>query len=134
MNDLARRFKALSEELRLQILALLIRYEELCVCEVERFLGISQSTASRHFRYLASAGLVASRREGQWVYYRMAPAADPGHATLLAALHDLLESVEIPSIGPELTAMRVERCGGETDCAPEAGPAKARQPEVEVAG
>jgi ArsR family transcriptional regulator len=132
MNDLARRFKALSEELRLQILALLVRYEELCVCEVERFLGVSQSAASRHFRYLASAGLVESRREGQWVYYRMAPAADPGHAILLAALHDILESVEIPSIGPELTAMRVQRCGDEIGCATEADPEK-EQAEMEVA-
>jgi len=133
MNDLARRFKALSEELRLQILALLVRHEELCVCEVERFLGVSQSAASRHFRYLASAGLVESRREGQWVYYRIAAPADAGHATLVGALHDLLESVEIPSIGPELAAMREERCG-DADCAPaEAGPeGAARHVAVEV--
>ena len=134
MKDLARRFKALSEELRLQMLALLVRHEELCVCEVERFLGVSQSAASRHFRNLASAGLVESRREGQWVYYRMAPPADQGHATLLAALEDLLDSVEIPSIDLELKAMREERCGDETGCAPEAIPEGERQAEIEVAG
>ena len=122
MNDLARRFKALSEELRLQILALLIRHEELCVCEVERFLGVSQSAASRHFRYLASAGLVESRREGQWVYYRVAPPSDEGHAILLKALHDLLDTIDIPSIGPELSAMREDRCGDGIGCAPGAIP------------
>lgn len=110
MKDLARRFKALSEELRLQILALLFRHGELCVCEVERCLGVSQSAASRHFRYLASAGLVEDRRDGQWVYYRVAAPEDAAHATLLKALEDLLETVEVPSIGTELTAMRGERC------------------------
>ncbi|MDP2470380.1 MAG: metalloregulator ArsR/SmtB family transcription factor [Candidatus Palauibacterales bacterium] len=110
MKDLARRFKALSEELRLQILAMLFRHEELCVCEVERFLGVSQSAASRHFRYLASAGLVESRREGQWVYYRVAAPVDEAHAALLEALRDLLHRVEVPSIGHELTAMREDRC------------------------
>lgn len=133
MNDLARRFKALSEELRLQILALLIRHEELCVCEVERFLGVSQSAASRHFRYLASAGLVESRREGQWVYYRVAPPEDEDHAKLLKALRDLLGTIDIPSIGPELTAMRVERCGVGIGSAPEASPEDERHTEIEVA-
>jgi ArsR family transcriptional regulator len=112
----ARRFKALSEGLRLQIAALLIEHGELCVCEVERFLGVSQSAASRHFRYLASAGLVESRREGQWVYYRMAAPADEPHAVLLATLEKLRHTIDVPAIGPELEAMRDERCGETGGC------------------
>ena len=134
MNELARRFKALSEELRLQILALLLRHEELCVCEVERFLGVSQSAASRHFRYLASAGLVESRRDGQWVYYRVAPPSDESHGILLNALHDLLDTMVIPSIGPELAAMREDRCSDGPGCSPETTlGAKERDAEMEVA-
>lgn len=134
MNELARRFKALSEELRLQIVALLMCHEELCVCEVERFLGVSQSAASRHFRYLASAGLVDSRRDGQWVYYRMAPPADEAHATLLNALHGLVQTVAVPEIGPELTEMRASRCSDAPGCVTGADVREDGSPRVEVAG
>ena len=134
MNELARRFKALSEELRLQIVALLVRHEELCVCEVERFLGVSQSAASRHFRYLASAGLVDGRRDGQWVYYRLAPPADEAHATLLSALHGLLQTIDIPEIGAELTEMRASRCSDDPGCATGAGVHGEVSAEAEVAG
>ena len=116
MVDTARRFKALSEELRLQIVALLMQHGDLCVCEVERFLEISQSAASRHFRYLAHAGLVESRREGQWVYYRLAEAADEAHAALLSALEKLMHTIEVPEVGPELAAMREERCAEPAGC------------------
>jgi DNA-binding transcriptional ArsR family regulator len=58
MTTLANKFKALSEDVRLQILALISQHGELCVCEVERLLEISQSKASRHLRYLLNAGLV----------------------------------------------------------------------------
>ena len=132
MNDLARRFKALSEELRLQILALLFRHGELCVCEVERFLGVSQSAASRHFRYLASANLVEGRRDGQWVYYRVAAPQDVRHAMLLEALEDLLDTVKVPSIGTELTAMREERCRDASRCPPEPLPEE-KQTGMDVA-
>ncbi len=67
MRQMARRFKALSEEPRLDILSLLFRYGELCGCEVERFLEMSQSKASRHLRYLRNEGLVEDRREGLWI-------------------------------------------------------------------
>jgi len=132
MPDLAHRFKALSEELRLQIVALLFRHHELCVCEVERFLGVSQSAASRHFRYLAAAGLVESRREGQWVYYRMSAPVDEDHTTLLKALEELLRTVEVPTIGTELVAMREERCRDAMGCPLEPRPEK-EQAGMEVA-
>lgn len=69
---LAQTFKALSDETRLLCLALLFVEKELCVCDLEIALGISQSKTSRHLRYLLNAGLVTDRREGLWVYYRIA--------------------------------------------------------------
>ena len=72
MKKLARFFKALADETRLQILWLLLGEEELCVCDFMRALGITHSKASRHLRYLFNVGLVSDRREGAWMYYRLA--------------------------------------------------------------
>ncbi|HOV51240.1 MAG TPA: metalloregulator ArsR/SmtB family transcription factor, partial [Candidatus Cryosericum sp.] len=43
---------------------------ELCVCELERSLGIAQNLVSHHLRVLREAGLVSFHREGQFVFYR----------------------------------------------------------------
>ena len=110
MSDLSHLFKALSEDIRLRVLAMMHRYGELCVCEVERFLDVSQSTASRHLRYLAAAGWVEARREDQWVYYRIAEPRDDDHRLLLDTLLKLLEGTEIPRVGDELRGMREARC------------------------
>jgi ArsR family transcriptional regulator, arsenate/arsenite/antimonite-responsive transcriptional repressor len=72
MKHEARFFKALADETRLQILWLLMWKEELCVCDIIRTLGITQSKASRHLRYLFNVGLVSDRREGLWMNYRLA--------------------------------------------------------------
>ncbi len=63
-------FKALGDENRIRILNLLIR-EELCVCEVETMLEMTQSNASRHLNKLKSAGIITSDKKSQWVYYRI---------------------------------------------------------------
>jgi ArsR family transcriptional regulator len=63
MRTLSNVFKALSDETRLQMLGLLFRSGELCVCDFIEVLGISQSKASRHLRYLVNAGLVVDRPE-----------------------------------------------------------------------
>lgn len=64
-------FKALSEETRLRILRTLARYGELCECNIVPSFGLSQPTISYHLKVLRDAGLVRSRRQGQWVYYRL---------------------------------------------------------------
>jgi ArsR family transcriptional regulator, arsenate/arsenite/antimonite-responsive transcriptional repressor len=74
-------FKALSNETRLRILILLSR-RELCVCEIEEALGLSQSRISRHLTVLRNAGLVADRREGTWIYYRLSSPRDDLERTL----------------------------------------------------
>jgi ArsR family transcriptional regulator, arsenate/arsenite/antimonite-responsive transcriptional repressor len=67
-------FKALSEEIRLRILALLVD-GELCVCDLMAVLSLPQSTISRHLASLRHAGLVEGRRQGIWMHYRLAGAA-----------------------------------------------------------
>ncbi|HTR50300.1 MAG TPA: metalloregulator ArsR/SmtB family transcription factor [Kofleriaceae bacterium] len=61
-------FRALGDETRLRIVALLV-HGELCVCHLEKALGLSQPNASRQLGILKNAGIVDSRREGTWVYY-----------------------------------------------------------------
>lgn len=67
-------FKALSDETRLRCLVLLAGRGELCVCELTQALGVSQPKMSRHLAALREAGLVADRRQGLWVFYRVNPA------------------------------------------------------------
>ena len=67
-------FKALADETRLRILALLLNEEELCVCDIIGALKLPQSTVSRHLAYLRRTGLVNDRRCGLWMYYSIADA------------------------------------------------------------
>jgi ArsR family transcriptional regulator len=78
-------FKALADETRLRILGLLLS-GEVCVCHIHESLRIPQSKASRHLAYLRRAGLVETRREGVWIYYRLAESRDPVHRALIAVL------------------------------------------------
>ncbi len=68
-------FKALGDETRLRIVALL-SHGELCVCHLESALELAQPTASRQLGILKAAGVVVSRRKGSWVHYRLAPQLD----------------------------------------------------------
>ena len=63
-------FKALSDESRLRILSLVWK-EELCVCEIEKTLNLTQSNASRHLTALKNAGILLSFKQAQWAYYRL---------------------------------------------------------------
>ncbi|HEY7699042.1 MAG TPA: metalloregulator ArsR/SmtB family transcription factor [Vicinamibacteria bacterium] len=81
----SRLFKALGDETRVRIVALL-SHEELCVCHLQEALRLPQPHVSRHLSTLRAAGVVASRREGSWIYYRLAPQMDPECATQLKAL------------------------------------------------
>ena len=68
--DLIEIFKALGDENRIRILNLLIR-QELCVCEIETVLDMTQSNASRHLNRLKTSGIITSEKKSQWVYYRV---------------------------------------------------------------
>jgi len=72
MRELAGIFRALADETRLQMMGMLLRRREICVCDFVEVLGVTQSKASRHLRYLLHARLVDDRRHGLWVHYRLA--------------------------------------------------------------
>ena len=67
-------FKALANEKRLAIIHAL-RQGELCACELETVLDAPQSTVASHLRKLRDAGIVRTRKEGKWTYYRIADTA-----------------------------------------------------------
>ena len=71
MKNTARIMKALADETRLRILALLLDSGELCVCDLMAALQLPQSTVSRHLAYLKNAGWLDDRREGVWMYYQV---------------------------------------------------------------
>src|SRR5947199_10469940 len=78
-------FKALGDETRLRIVALLA-HGELCVCHVEAALGLTQPNASRQLAVLRAAGVAEARRDGNWTYYRIAEQADEDCRRLLRSL------------------------------------------------
>lgn len=78
-------FRALGDETRLRVVALL-SHGDLCVCQIEEALAIPQPTVSRHLSILRAAGVVETRREGSWIYYRLAPQEAGDRATQLETL------------------------------------------------
>jgi len=106
MKNEARLFKSLADETRLKILWLLLAKEELCVCDIMGVLGITQSKASRHLRYLYYLGWVTDRREGVWMNYRLNVAPGSPEDKQLKLLTDILGS------RPEAQALRdrLEQC------------------------
>ncbi len=85
VRPVSRLFKALGDETRLRIVALLA-HGELCVCHLVAALDLAQPTASRHLAVLRNAGVVDTRRNGSWVYYRLIEQTDPDCKQQLRAL------------------------------------------------
>lgn len=65
-------FFGLADKTRLMMLELLAK-EELCSCEITAALDLTEPTTSHHLGILERVGLIASRREGKWVFYSLAP-------------------------------------------------------------
>lgn len=94
MRDFVAAARAISDPTRVRIL-LMLREGELCVCHITAGLGMSQSATSKHLAVLRGAGLVADRREGQWVYYRLE--TEPVNAHNLAFL-ELLSAAPLEDV------------------------------------
>jgi ArsR family transcriptional regulator len=108
VRPMTRLFRALSDENRLRMVALLTQ-GELCVCHLETALGLTQTNVSRHLGVLRAAGLVDSRRKHSWVYYRLVEQDEPGMRRLVAEVTRSLSAARLRSdlvrlkrsIGPE---------------------------------
>ena len=81
-------FKALGDPARVRIVNLLASSGgEVCACEFEPALGLSQPTVSHHLKKLTDAGLLDREQRGKWAYFSINPEA----ASKLAGLVDLKE-------------------------------------------
>jgi len=89
--------RALADDTRLRILGL-VAGGEVCVCNIHGALGIPQPTASRHLAYLRRAGLVAGRKDGLWVHYRLIVPKDPALAQVLKSTLDALGQARSVSV------------------------------------
>lgn len=99
-------FRSLADPTRLRSLLLLQREGELCVCELTCALGEGQPKISRHLAQLREAGLVADRRQGVWVYYRLHPElADWAQAILRATAEGVAECAPFKADRRRLAAM-----------------------------
>ncbi|WP_035257026.1 ArsR/SmtB family transcription factor [Desulfatirhabdium butyrativorans] len=72
MERLLRITKALADGSRLRVVMMLANHDELCVCQITELLNLAMPTVSRHMSVLQNAGLVKSRKDSRWVYYRLA--------------------------------------------------------------
>ena len=74
--DAADRFRGLADPTRLRLMNLLAD-GELCGCDIQYVLGLSQPNVSRHLNYLKRSGLVRDTRRGFRVFYGVEPAHEP---------------------------------------------------------
>lgn len=68
--NLAEILRILGDECRLRIINLLLQ-QSLCVCDIEKILGTTQSNTSRHLNKLKVAGVLSATKKSQWIYYSM---------------------------------------------------------------
>lgn len=90
-GEVADMLKALANRARLMVLCKLVERREMRVGDLAEEVGLSQSALSQHLARMRDEGLVAFRREGQTLFYRI---ADQRCEALLATLHQLYCSEE----------------------------------------
>src|SRR5262249_44444024 len=99
----ARLLKAFSDPVRLRLIHLLSG-REVCVRHLHDAFRLPQPTVSRHLGYLRRAGLVVGRKEGLWVYYRLAAASNDLHTALIEAVAPTLAVLPVMKADQERLA------------------------------
>lgn len=110
VRSLTKLFRALGDETRVRIVALL-SHGELCVCHIEKALDLSQPNVSRQLGILRASCVVDARRDGSWMYYSLAPQE---HASVKAMLDRL-----VALFGAERT-IRADHAKLRRSCGPDA--------------
>jgi len=90
MFNMERFFQALGDNTRLRLLNLMGE-QEVCVCFFVEILCGPQPKVSRHLAYLRSAGIVAARRDGKWMHYRIVMPPHIGASQILRQTLDWLK-------------------------------------------
>jgi ArsR family transcriptional regulator len=84
-------FKALADRTRLKLINLM-GDDEVCVCFFVEVLKTNQPKISRHLAYLRGAGVVAARRDGKWMHYRIVEPPDPRAVNIFREVRNWLET------------------------------------------
>lgn len=120
MRQIVRTTKALADENRIRIIGALTD-RELCVCQLIELLGLAPSTVSKHLSILKTARLINSRKQGRWMYYRLADAKAPEAVTAALVwtvrsiaetdvfIRDRARMEDILKIDPEIICRRHDR-------------------------
>lgn len=96
-------FKALGDPTRLKIFEMILRDGEVCVCKIVDEMDVGQSAISHHIAILKNAGLISSRRDGQWIHYSVVP-------DVLADLEDYIKKL-LNNINFSLSSDVGKACG-----------------------
>lgn len=104
-----RMFRAFSDPTRLRIVRLL-REEEMCVGDLMSVLRVPQATASRHLAYLRRSGLINSRKNSYWTYYRLTAPKTRFHRKLIECLDTCIG--DVPALARDRKAARRLRALG----------------------
>jgi ArsR family transcriptional regulator len=116
-------FRALADPTRLRLLNL-IADREICVCYFVEILRTSQPKISRHLAYLRRAGIVAARRQGRWMHYRLVAPRDAVASSILK--ETLAHLRQMPDMRRDLSKLNSACCQpGEFEL-----PEKAPQPSI----
>ncbi len=109
MNEFLKVMKALSDKNRVKIVKML-QQKEMCVCEVQKALGVSQPAVSKHMKILENAGIVTHRRDGLWVNYSLSEGRENRYvSTILGSLrHWLEDDLEVADLIRRLPEIRRE--------------------------
>jgi ArsR family transcriptional regulator len=112
-------FRALADHTRLRLLNL-IADKEICVCYFVQILKISQPKISRHLAYLRRAGIVAARRQGRWMHYRL---AFPSDAVASALLKETIAHLrQLPEMQSDLAKLETSCCDPRSSRLPREAP------------
>jgi len=101
-------FKALADPIRLRIVHLLTRQDELCVCHFMQVFDLPQSSISRHLSTLRNAGLVIGRRDKLWVHYRLGIEEQSPYAAIIKEIA-VLNRIE-PVLAEDLKRVKNISC------------------------
>ena len=71
LKKITKILKALADESRIRMLALLKERNGLCVCEITEIIGLSQPTISSHLKKLQEAEIITYSKDGLWVNYSL---------------------------------------------------------------
>lgn len=94
LKKITKILKALADESRIRIIALLKERNVLCVCEITEIIGLSQPTISSHLKKLQDAEVITYSKDGLWVNYNLDENMEKEVKQLLGAVVRILSEDE----------------------------------------